>query len=75
MLTRNRQARPVQSRTPANPHEWQKIMLQLMDRLQRLGIRHDAIREAYVRGDSEQVLRRMSILSQADIDREYPDRT
>lgn len=73
MLTKNRTARPVSSRLPSNHNEWQKVMLQLMDRLQRLNIQHDAIRAAYVRGDAEQTLRRMSILSQADIDREYPD--
>ena len=67
-----RQINPIKTRGPASAAEWQMVMRQLIDRMARLNKPHDALKTAYVQGNSEQVLRRMSILSQTDIDREYP---
>lgn len=70
---KTRKAEPIRSKGPASPAEWEKVMRQLIDRLARLKKPHEGLKAAYVQGNSEQMLRRMSILSQTDIDREYPD--
>jgi len=63
---------PPKRKGPANTAEWQKLLQVVIDRMQRLGLPNDSLRAAYGQVRSEEVLRRMGILSQVDIDREFP---
>lgn len=59
---------------PTNPQGWQRLLATLLERARGLGVNVSIMEEAYVKGNHEQFLRRRSILSQTDIDREYPNK-
>lgn len=65
---------PQAARHPTNPQGWQRLMGALLERARSLGVNVSLMEEAYVKGNHETFLRRRSILSLADIDREYPTR-
>lgn len=72
MRSTTRLVNPPKKKGPASMAEWQKLLHAVIDRTQRLGIPNEALRAAFAQVRSEQVLRRMGILSQVDIDREFP---
>lgn len=57
---------------PTGPQAWQGLMTATLKRAEQLGLNTTAMQTAYVRGQSEQALRKLGIICQADIDRLYP---
>jgi hypothetical protein len=62
-------------RGPVDPQGWNQLMLQVIARCEKLGAPDlPGLRAALSQGKAEQLLRRLGIISQADIDREFPHR-
>ena len=60
---------------PRNIHEWNALLSKAIQRAEGLGDRRlEGLRKAMMDGRSEKILRQMSILSDVDIDREFPPR-
>ncbi len=64
---------PPKSTAPRNIHEWNSLLSKAILRAEKLGDRRlEGLRKAMMDGRSEKILRQMSILSDVDIDREFP---
>lgn len=77
MTTRMRQRPGTEktSRLPKTPFEWDNLMRKVLARAKEQGDRrHQGLTGAIERGQSATVLRRMGIISEADILREFPGR-
>jgi len=63
----------TKTKTPAGPHGWDTL---LSKTIQRATLTRDprlaGLRRAMTEGKSERILRQMGILSDKDIDREFP---
>lgn len=67
---------PPSSSLPQNPIEWRKLMLNAIEQAEKTGSRHaTGLRQALAAGQIEPTLRRMGIVSPADIAREFPEKT
>lgn len=61
---------------PQNIHEWNALLSKAIQRADAAGDRRvEGLRRAMTDGRSEKILRQMSILSDVDLDREFPKRT
>lgn len=66
---------PSKTSGPKNIHEWNTLLSKTIQRAESLGDRRvEGLRKAMVEGRAEKMLRQMSILSDADLDREFPAR-
>ena len=63
---------PKGPRGPTDIRGWQALMRLTLDRTKLLGIQTAWMEKAFLEGQSEQVLRKLGILTPTDIDREYP---
>jgi len=65
-------ARRVPKKGQMAPHEWDRLMRKVIARAEALKDerRLRQLRQAFQQGKSDQCLKRMSIISEADIDRE-----
>ncbi len=70
--TRNLLPGQTVSRVPQTSQAWGVLMNAVIRRLTQLGRPTAAMQDAYANGRSEQTLRRMGIICQTDIDREFP---
>lgn len=62
------------SRMPKTPFEWENLMRQVMARARdQRDRRHEGLKGVIERGEAAKVLRRMGIICEADIQREFPD--
>jgi len=67
---------PPSSPAPRNPIEWRKLMLASIEMAEKVDSRHaPGLRQALASGQIESTLRRMGIISAADIAREFPEKT
>lgn len=65
-------AQPV-VQTPKNHNEWKALLNQVIDRAERMGHRQlPGLRAAMTENRAETHLRRLGIISQNDLDREFP---
>jgi hypothetical protein len=59
---------------PERKHDWQRLLQQAIRRAEQLGDRRlPGLRVALGKGESEQALRRLGIIHDGDILREFPD--
>lgn len=73
MRTKTRTAAPApKSLAPTDRQAWQNLMLAALKRAEQVGQNTNSMQVAYVRGQSEQALRKLGIICQADLDRLYP---
>jgi len=71
MATRKHDEKP--SKTPINTSGWNQLLSQAIRRAEVKGDpRAQAFKEAMIKGTAEITLRRHSILSETDIQREFP---
>jgi len=64
---------PSQSLAPKNAIEWHRLMTEVLTSAQTIESRHlPGLRLAVSKGQTEQALRRLGIICQADIEREFP---
>lgn len=64
---------PSKTSAPKNIHEWNTLLSVTIQRAEALGDRRvEGLRKAMVEGRAEKMLRQMSILSDADLVREFP---
>lgn len=71
--TRLLQAPKPKTQRPRTPVEWTALMKKAIARAEAVGDRRvENMKKALRRGGVEQKLRRMSIISEADIAREFP---
>jgi hypothetical protein len=60
-------------RGPVDPYGWNRLMQMVIARAEKINAPDlPGLRAALVQGKSEALLRRFGILSQTDIDREFP---
>lgn len=58
---------------PKSHEEWTRLMRQVIERAEALQHRHlPGLRASLVQGAAERHLRTLGIISQADLDREFP---
>jgi hypothetical protein len=58
-----------------SPIEWERLLKKALDRAEKLQDRRaGALRTALTQGKSSEVMRRMGIIGENDIDREFPIR-
>lgn len=58
---------------PKSPEEWTRLMRQVIERAETLQHRHlPGLRASLVQGNAEKHLRLLGIISQADLDRQFP---
>lgn len=73
MRTKTRTAAPApKSLAPTDQQAWQNLMSAALKRAAQAGHNTNTMQAAYVRGKSEQALRKLGIICQADLDRLYP---
>lgn len=62
------------TKAPMDVLGWQALMQRTLTRLRLLGRRNMWLEQAYMNGKSEDALRRLGILSDTDLDREFPSK-
>lgn len=66
-------APPKKPLGPQNIYEWNALLSKTIQRAAAVGDRRlEGLRKAMTDGRSEKILRQMSILSEVDLDREFP---
>jgi hypothetical protein len=61
---------------PASVQEWNQLLSKTIQRaLSTEDRRLEGLRKAMMEGKAEKILRQMSVLSEVDLDREFPVRT
>lgn len=64
----------VSPRSPKTPFEWDNLLRKVMERAKAQGDRrHAGLQGVIGKGESAKALRRMGIICEADILREFPD--
>lgn len=72
-MTTRTHAPPPKRKIPAGPHGWNQLLSQAIRRAESLqDPRLAGLRKAMLEGRSEQALRLLGILSETDIEREFP---
>lgn len=71
----NPDTKPVR-REPTNPSEWDKLLRRAISRAELLGDRRlEGLKAALTGGKSALILKKMGIICEADLLREFPDRS